>query len=158
MIIVQSIWLHQPTHKLCMKVVFPSKKLFVEEVLLAISRKNFGYICATYIGRMYFWSMDVYKRTWNVCCHCQFLWSNREPKHVMFVYLFVAWLPNCDYSLTYFLSHNCFSYMWRMKGILQTYAIALNFMNLSHKYLPCCSHFTSLIMGMHYPRSPSMLV
>jgi hypothetical protein len=41
---------------------------------------------------------------------------------------------------------------------LQTYAIALNFMNLSHVYLPCCSHFTSLIMGMHYPRFPSMLI
>jgi hypothetical protein len=78
---------------------------------------------------------------------------------VMFVCLFVAWFPNCECSLTYFLSHNFFVvYVKDERYNLQTYAIALNFMNLSHKYSPCCSHFTSLIMGMHYPRFPSMLV
>lgn len=45
MMIVQSIWLHQPTYKLSMKVVFPSKKLFVEEVLLVIRGKTL----ATYV-------------------------------------------------------------------------------------------------------------
>jgi len=34
--IVKSIWLHQTTYKLYSKVIFPSKKLFVEEVLLAL--------------------------------------------------------------------------------------------------------------------------
>jgi hypothetical protein len=38
--IVKSIWLHQTTYKLCSKVIFPSKKLFVEEVLLALEEKT----------------------------------------------------------------------------------------------------------------------
>jgi len=45
MMIVQSIWLHQPTYKLWMKVVFPSNKLFVEKVLLTIRGKKL----ATYV-------------------------------------------------------------------------------------------------------------
>jgi hypothetical protein len=35
----ESIWLHQMAYKLCLMVVFPSKKLFVEEVLLTLMER-----------------------------------------------------------------------------------------------------------------------
>jgi len=159
MMIVQSIWLHQPTYKLCMKVVFPSNKLFVEKVLLTIRGKKLATYVQPTLATCIFdlWMSTKAHEMFIVIVN--FLWSNWEPKHVMFVCLFVAWFPNCKCSLTYFLWHIFFFVYVKDEGYnLQTYAIALNFMNLSHKYLPCCSHFTNLIMGMHYPRFPSMLV
>jgi hypothetical protein len=38
--IIKSIWLQQTIYKLCPKVIFPSKKLFMEEVLLALVEKT----------------------------------------------------------------------------------------------------------------------
>jgi hypothetical protein len=35
----ESIWLHQMAYKLCLMVVFPSKKMFVEEVLFILMER-----------------------------------------------------------------------------------------------------------------------
>jgi hypothetical protein len=37
---VESIWLQQMAYMLCMRVVFPSKKAFVEEILLNLVEKT----------------------------------------------------------------------------------------------------------------------
>ncbi len=118
MMIVQSIWLHQPTYKLCMKVVFPSNKLFVEKVLLTIRGKKLATYVQPTLATCIFdlWMSTKAHEMFIVIVN--FLWSNWEPKHVMFVCLFVAWFPDCKCSLTYFLWHFFFWYMWRMKGII----------------------------------------
>ncbi len=43
--IVVFVWLHHMPYKLCPRVVFPSKNIFVEEVLLALVEK----ILVTYV-------------------------------------------------------------------------------------------------------------
>jgi hypothetical protein len=56
---------------LCLKVVFPSKKLLVEEVLLASTGNTLATYVQPTLTTCIFWSMDVYKGTWNVYYHCQ---------------------------------------------------------------------------------------
>jgi hypothetical protein len=41
----ESIWLHQMVYRLCPRVVFPSKKMFVEEILLILMER----ILMTYV-------------------------------------------------------------------------------------------------------------
>jgi len=60
------------------KIVFPSKKMFMEKVLATyVNAKDVGHICTTcivhkFVHHMYFKSIDVGKGTWCVCCGCQF--------------------------------------------------------------------------------------
>jgi hypothetical protein len=158
-----SIHLVAPTNIHVMpKGCFPIKEITCGRGFACNYRKHFGHICATYTNDVYFLIYGCLQGHMKCLLSLSNFYEAIGSPNMWC--LFVCWLVcSMAHKLWMFINIFPFKYFFLVdvkdeRYNLQTYGIFKNFMNLSHKYLSCCSHFKSFIMGMHYPRFPSMLV
>ncbi len=66
-------WIHLAPYigiQVVPKCGVPTWKVCVEEIMASIVKKNFEYLCATYINHMDIWSLHVKKGICHICYCC----------------------------------------------------------------------------------------
>lgn len=147
-------------YKLCLKIIFPSKKVFVEKVLATyVNAKDFGHICTTciahkFVCHMCFRFMDVCRGAWCVCCGCQFhVQQLVKPKNLVVglfdvtTIIMATMIPKFWALLHKFsLTKKIIMYVKDKGSNFQPYAITMNFV-VSIKVWACWSLFMGLCFG-----------